>query len=483
MKRASALLVVSFLVGSLTEGQTTSSGASAGLTDSTPDVGGSHIPGTGPALFPRVTQDDVTNGSMTLLQIRTAGQRIFSTPFNKFDGMGDGPPDPNDPKSPGGRPTIGGNGTWLRVNGLDSQSCVECHFIQSNRSIPPGFAVGGVGGIAASAMPDIQNFDLSDSDATGAAEIDGRKINPPFIFGSGGVELVAKEMTTELQGYIQEAMDNPDTVISLDTKAVNFGTIFYDSAKQELDTTGVVGVEPDLVVRPFGRKGNNATVRKFDIGAIQFHMGIQPEEVVGSGVDADGDGVVDEILIGELSAMHIFEVTSDRPTHDLAQQQVNQGFQLFNSLGCATCHMPAIHTNSNLLPLAYPEVESDPLQNVYINIDLQGGNAGFAPSPFTKGIVVPMFSDLKRHDVGTAETTGDPLDNVFITPRLWGVADTAPYMHDGSALTITEAILLHGNEALSSQQAFVALDQASQDDLLTFLDGLRAPVNPNSDLP
>ena len=36
-------------------------------------------PGTGPALTPRVTQADITNGSMTLKDIRQAGMRIFST--------------------------------------------------------------------------------------------------------------------------------------------------------------------------------------------------------------------------------------------------------------------------------------------------------------------------------------------------------------------------------------------------------------------
>ena len=65
---------------------------------------------------------------------------------------------------------------------------------------------------------------------------------------------------------------------------------------------------------------------------------------------------------------------------------------------------------------------------------------------------------------------------------LWGIADTAPYMHDGRALTITEAILAHGVEGQAARDAFAALDQASQIDLLTYLDTLRAPSDPNNDL-
>ena len=33
----------------------------------------------------------------------------------------------------------------------------------------------------------------------GIADFNGRLINPPFLFGSGGIELLGKEMTTELE--------------------------------------------------------------------------------------------------------------------------------------------------------------------------------------------------------------------------------------------------------------------------------------------
>ncbi len=39
--------------------------------------------------------------------------------------------------------------------------------------------------------------------------------------------------------------------------------------------------------------------------------------------------------------------------------------------------------------------------------------------------------------------------SVFLTENLWGVGSTAPYLHDGRATTLTEAILEHGGEAAS----------------------------------
>ncbi|MEM9368148.1 MAG: di-heme oxidoredictase family protein, partial [Planctomycetota bacterium] len=61
------------------------------------------------------------------------------------------------------------------------------------------------------------------------------------------------------------------------------------------------------------------------------------------------------------------------------------------------------------------------------------------------------------------------------TPPLWGVADTAPYLHDGRAETLQQAILLHGGEAQSSRDAFADLAEWKQEQLVAFLSSLRAP--------
>jgi CxxC motif-containing protein (DUF1111 family) len=62
--------------------------------------------------------------------------------------------------------------------------------------------------------------------------------------------------------------------------------------------------------------------------------------------------------------------------------------------------------------------------------------------------------------------------SVFLTENLWGVGSTAPYLHDGRATTLTEAILAHGGEAQASRNAFVALNTGKQQDLLAFLENL-----------
>lgn len=452
---------------------------------------------------PPAHEDIVTgleNGQLSLHEVRQMGLFVFTTPFNRLDGMGDGPFDPleTDPRSFGQRPTLQGNGMYLRVNGLDAQSCNECHTIVSNHERPPELGIGGVGGIVQTAMILPDHLDVTDTDNPpdsafdGVADFTGRLANPPFLFGGGGIELLAKEMTADLQALLDLAQESPaDTVVQLDTHGVNFGHLrSLGGGAVELNVEGIgfednTGRAPEevLVVRPFGRKGENFSMRDFDRVAMQFHFGIEPVEVVGEGQDADGDGVTDEITAGEMTALHVFDVTNPPPFMSRLDLEEMYGFSRFYEVGCAGCHIPEITTRSRSLPLAFPEDPTNPEANVYLEVSLK--NAGFRPAP-RGGIRVPLFSDLKRHRMGPglAETfnAGEFANDEFITARLWGVADTAPYLHDGRATTLREAIEAHGGEAQTSRDQFMALTAEDQANLLDFLGNLRTPVEPNEEL-
>jgi hypothetical protein len=108
------------------------------------------------------------------------------------------------------------------------------------------------------------------------------------------------------------------------------------------------------------------------------------------------------------------------------------------------------------------------------------GNVIFALGSLVRngqgGASVDLFGDLKRHDMGTrlAESIDEVGTgaSVFMTRNLWGVGSTAPYLHDGRATTLTEAIIEHGGEAAASRNAFLAASHANQAALIAFLDNL-----------
>ncbi len=507
------------------------------------------------------------NTDLNLLRLQ--GEWVFATPFNKHDGLGDGPINLNNKVQPGGRLTLPafpasdgkpaeGNKFFLRVNGLDSQSCVECHFIVNNSVVPAKFGVGGVGGVAATAFPATTRFlpTSQGSKSATAANFNGRVINPPFIFGSGGVELLAKEMTKNLHQQLRDA-SNPPKIgkpIHLNTHGVDFGYVTWkqtgknyskeeiadtvtncdemdkkskkmvslehfiaispapklyawkgssdygtkaevkntkmaskhsgESPGLELDTSNLKGVDGDLVIKPFGRKGNNVTTRDFDCGALRFHMGMEPVEIVGKDNDHDGDGVVNEITISELSALAIFNTTSPRPHQD---EYKGSGAKVFEETGCSGCHVPVMKTEGHVLPYQQPERPQHPFSdsNKYYEVDLVKSSADFEVDPKnSKGMLVKLFSDLKRYDMGSrlqeSLTSEKPKENrTFITARLWGVADTAPYMHDGRATTLTEAIEWHGGEAKTAKNKFIGLKDDKKVALLEYLRSLRTPPPEN----
>ena len=464
--------------------------------------------GNGPALDADITESDFSKLSLT--EIRQIGVRMYTTPFRRADGFGDGPGiNINDTNVPDradgqvGRPTLQANGTWLRMNGLDSQTCLECHGVVDNSVVPAQMGVGGQAGIGGSPFFRSKTADIDDSagqsrgggdlngagigEAIGIAAFDGRSINPPANFGLGGVELVGQEISETLQSIYEKAGGVCDDSgcsgakcgVTLKAKGINFGS-----------TCDIQGVDHDLIVRPFGRKGEFDTVRGFDEGAMAFHIGMQNVNTFGPG-DGDGDGIEDELTNAQMRAFHVFMTTQERPVQKKRNKQAQRGFRLFNKVGCADCHVPFLDTKSKFLE--YKDPGSD---DTYLKVDLSKGLTDFETNR-RGGIRVRMHSDFKRHNMGyrlkeTAHfledddcdaVSGPEITNCnFITMKLWGVADSAPYLHDGRALTLFEAIALHGGEAQGVRDRFLDLGPRGQNAIISYLGTLKHPEDPNQDV-
>ncbi len=569
IRNSIAITILVGLIAGCTD--TTSTSKTTSMSNSKPSKPVTH---TKPSLPPGEKGNRTTNSfrhstikmDTDLNFLRLQGEWVFATPFNQHDGLGDGPINPNNKVEPGGRLTLPafpaadgkpgeGNKFFLRVNGLDSQTCVECHFIVNNSTVPATFGVGGVGGVGAMAFPAATIFTPASQapKSPNAANYNGRAINPPFLFGSGGVELLAKEMTRALQAQLKTASQPPmpGRVIELSTHGVEFGSVVWETVGEgnshqqlaetktncdaldkktskmaelkrfiaispaariyswegsndygtlasmkhnnlmskhhdvmpglELNTSQLKGVDGDLVVKPFGRKGNNVTTRDFDCGAIRFHMGMEPVEIVGKDIDHDGDGVINEVTIAEMSALAIFSTTTPRPVED---KYTGNGAKVFEDAGCSHCHIPVMKTQGHILPYQQPEQPQKPLSshNKYYEVDLVNSPAGFEVDPDnSKGMLVKLFSDLKRHDMGprlqeSLAIMNSEQNRSFVTARLWGVADTAPYLHDGRATTLTEAIEWHGGDAQQERDNFVAFSDSKKIALLDYLRTLHTPT-------
>jgi CxxC motif-containing protein (DUF1111 family) len=93
------------------------------------------------------------------------------------------------------------------------------------------------------------------------------------------------------------------------------------------------------------------------------------------------------------------------------------------------------------------------------------------------GYPVWLFSDLKRHDMGPANAARHVQRGValreYLTPRLWGVADSGPYLHDGRAPAFDYAIAGHDGEGAAARAAFDAVPPEDRGPLRVYLMSLR----------
>jgi CxxC motif-containing protein (DUF1111 family) len=139
----------------------------------------------------------------------------------------------------------------------------------------------------------------------------------------------------------------------------------------------------------------------------------------------------------------------ERLPKDVTEEQAAAGCKLFTTVGCADCHTPNLGEVDGLY--------SDLLLH-RMGMDLVGGGYYGAPT-------IPVVGP----------TVEGPSPTEWRTPPLWGVADSAPYMHDGRAATLEEAISVHGGQGARAARNFAALSPTEQAQLIGFLKTLRAP--------
>jgi hypothetical protein len=474
----------------------------------------------GPAAGPHGSQPFLTalvaNGQSITAFITAfnRGDKLFETELNALDGVGanigGGARFSHVPRVDLNGPTEWASHLPPRTTGPNATSCVSCHNRPSRDGA--GFAASNV---------------LRDPTRSGnLARFIQR--NAVHVFGAGAVQRLAEEMTETLQQLRSdagaEACANGQASRDLVAKGVSFGRLTVtrtaaNPCQVQVSTAEVTGISPDLVVRPFQWKGSVASIREFSRTAANEELGLQAVELVGAGVDGDYDGVKDELTTGDMTSLAVYVAAQPRATTRLElsalklippvpeneKLSIGRGALVFRQVGCSNCHVPRLILDDPVfaepsrnpsyrdavLPSGQPpsaegldpshpvtfDLTKDQPENVLRDNDgrpqfrlgsLQRNSAG---KPY-----VQLYGDLKRHDLGP--DLAEPVDeagtgaSVFLTRNLWGVGSTAPYLHDGRATTLTEAILEHGGEGAASRSNFESLSLDQQKDLINFLDNL-----------
>lgn len=169
------------------------------------------------------------------------------------------------------------------------------------------------------------------------------------------------------------------------------------------------------------------------LGTIEGAQASAPDEP-----NHDDDGVPDpELSEQDLFDLVAFSMLLAAPKPDAPTEQTERGSASFDQIGCTGCHTPTLEGPRGL---------------------------------------IPAYSDLLLHDMGEDLADGIVMGvatgSEFRTQPLWGIAATGPYLHDGRADTLDEAIRAHGGEAKGSQEAYGKLSEAERADIIAFLESL-----------
>jgi CxxC motif-containing protein (DUF1111 family) len=258
-------------------------------------------------------------------------------------------------------------------------------------------------------------------------------------------------------------------------EAVPASAILARADPDDLDGDGISGranvvTSPDFVPPgepgggagpKLGRFGRKAQVSNLlqqvleaylqDIGVTSDFLPIENRNPLSSVPVEAADRASDpEIPASVVQATTHYIRTLAPPAPGAMTPQREEGRQLFEGIGCASCHVPTLRTGPH------------PIQ-------------ALADTDVT------LYSDLLLHDMGDAladgRPDGDASGREWRTTPLWGLRlmrrfldGDAFLLHDGRARSVEEAILLHGGEGQGARDAFAALTDAQRAALLDFVE-------------
>lgn len=209
----------------------------------------------------------------------------------------------------------------------------------------------------------------------------------------------------------------------------------------------------------FGWKANQPTIRQQAAAAFSGDMGITtslfPNENIPFGVNgsAIANGGEPEISDSNFDKVVLYSSTLAVPARrNYTDPIVLAGKKSFETIGCASCHIPKMTT---------------------------GATHDIAA---LRNQVIRPYTDMLLHDMGInlADDTPDFLasGSEWRTPPLWGIGlintvnSHTFLLHDGRAKNVEEAILWHGGEASYSKTEFKKLSKTERQALLSFIDSL-----------
>jgi hypothetical protein len=304
--------------------------------------------------------------------------------------------------------------------------------------------------------------------------------NTPALFGVGLIDripLSVQEAIAAEQAALSSKTADSEKPDASPSKNLNRR---FGGQRQPLPISGRVARLKDGRVGRFGWKANVATLRDFTLQACSNEIGLEvpgfPRAVPPWVKDYKAPGL--DLSADQCDRLTEFVASLPRPvvlTPETPEQasEITAGWKLFGTMGCAECHRVKLGDVDGI----YSDLLLHDMAQSLSGSGFYGTNIEFVK---TKESTEPLPVNRDAPDKPTREKP--PAFGAgareWRTPPLWGLRDSAPYLHDGRAETIADAIELHDGEGSASAQAFEKLTPRERMQLEMFLQSLAAPTLP-----
>jgi CxxC motif-containing protein (DUF1111 family) len=269
-----------------------------------------------------------------------------------------------------------------------------------------------------------------------------QSVQPTALFGDGWIDLISDKAI--LRNRQKRTIRNVAGEFNNELSDIPVG-------RPHILANGHVG--------KFGWKAQFANLRDFVAAACANELGLgTPESEQAVPITSPNRTAPPDLDKKQFRALVAFVKTLPKPVEAVPsdpteRDNAERGKGIFSTVGCAVCHVPDMG--------GVKGVYSDFLMYLLDDTTTRGGADSYGEPP--PELQLP------------ARPERDPRPSEWKTPPLWGVADSAPYMHDGSEPTLQSAIVRHRGDAKTVADAFQKLPVADQAAVIAFLKTLKAP--------
>lgn len=249
-------------------------------------------------------------------------------------------------------------------------------------------------------------------------------------------------------------------------------------AKESSQTAGRVSRVKDGRIGRLGWKGQVASVEDFVLNACAVELGLEVpghhQSMTPQAPKYKTTGL--DLTAEECNALVAYVKSLPKPAENRASGSEdakvhNAGRAAFASIGCANCHSPKVGDVQGIYSDLLIHDMGQEMADDGSYSDGSSGDDDDEP-------LVPRISVANGQPVQQPAAQRVPKGarrQEWRTPPLWGFRDSGPYLHDGRAQTLEQAVAMHGGQGAASAMKFFQLSPKERLQVETFLKSLVAP--------